>query len=614
MNKNFSPELSIPAQHAPASDSFDIRPQATKRWIAGLPMANTRETSRLVYGALREINRLELEPQTRFTALESFRTPTQHIGDILKKHFVGQPFPLPKKNQKVAEFARELQAEMALGYKIIVKELIETAASRGGGKLSSELKTLLTLSAHRAMHYLGRVLLHTYFVYAECPTNLWKEIHQLYLCAEAHKLDTKTVKDQEGRLVQESSIGAIHKQILLLALAGPYRMRQGEVDQIDIVLEAWAPHTRLLPATDPERKQALFAVLLDGDDQPRYFEQDQTDSGQYRRILDTVGLARVVRSHITPSSDDTEGKPEKKPSAPPVPLSQDILKRLMLAWGVMSKRSFSRAQTASKVFVASGLSAVHHYISGKGPFAPGHHNTGHMGERQQGTRAQFSSRAVRTETESQPDVWEFIYPGGRKAEKEGNATTHPAPLRPDAGGQFPTYVWNMLNESAGGVCLLWEDESPSKAQVGELICLQQLEPGDAPGHWEIGVIRWMKHATGKGLELGVQMLAPGARAIATKICKEDGRCGEYLRSLLLPELPALQQPETIITPAFPYRLGSPVIINDNGTERRVELVKMLEGTGLFAQFQFAEHDLSSQEKADKPADRPDDFDSVWSYI
>lgn len=577
-------------------------------------MANTRETSRLVYGALREINRLELEPQTRFTALESFRTPTRHIADILRKHFVGQPFPLPQKKQKVAEFARELQAEMALGYKIIVKELIGTAASRGIGKLGGEVKTLLTVSSHRAMYYLGRVLLHTYFVYGACPANLWKEIHQLYLCAHTHKLDAKAVRDPQGRLVQESSIGTLYKQILLLALAGPYRMRQGEVEQVDIALEAWAPHTRLLSAADAAGKQALFAVLLDGDDQPRYFEQDTADAGQYCRVLDTVGLARVVRDYIAASNVGAEGKPKKESSALPVPLSEDVLKRLMLAWGVMSKRSFSRTHTASRVLMASGLSAVHHYISGEGPFAPGCHNAGGSGGGPHGTRAQFSSRAVRTETDSRPDVWEFIYSGGRKAEKKGDAAPHSAPPRPGTGGEFPTYVWNRLNESAGGVCLLWEDESPSKAQVGELICLQQLEPGAAPDRWEIGVIRWMKHTAGKGLELGVQMLAPGGRAIATKACKADGRCGEYLRSLLLPELPALQQPETVITPAFPYRVGNPVIINDNGRGRRVELVKMLEGTGLFAQFQFAEHEQSGRAESDQSADRPGDFDSVWSYI
>jgi len=613
MSRGFSPEFAVPPQHTPGSDAFDVRPQAINRWIAALPMANVRESSRLVYRALKEINRLKLEPQARFTALEAFRTPIQHIAEILRKHFVGQPFPLPQKNQKVAEFARELQAEMALGYKIIVKDIIETTTSRGTAKPGSESKTPLGVAIHRALHYLGRVLLHTYFVYTACPANLWKEIHHLYLCAEANGLEDRTVKDRESRLVQESTIADTYKQILLLALAGPYRMRQGEVDQVDTVLEIWAPHTRLLPVSDPDGKQTLFAVLLDGDDQPRYFEQGKADDNQSRRLLDTVGLARVVRDYIVFSDSESARKPAKQP-APPVPLSQEVLKRLMLAWGVMSRRSFSRSQTASRVVMAMGLSAVHHYISGEQPFVPRRHDADHGGEGAQSKRAQFTSRPVRSETDSQPDVWEFIYPGAEGTKQEDEATTYPAPHAPETASEFPAHVWNMLNESAGGVCLLWEDESPSKAQVGELICLRQADQGDEPNRWEIGVIRWMKHTAAKGLELGVEMLAPGARAIATKACKEDGRCGEYLRSLLLPNIQGLQQPETIITPAFPYRVGTPVIINDDGEERRVELGKMLEATGLFAQFRFAEHDLPGQDKADKPADRPDDFDSVWSYI
>ena len=53
----------------------------------------------------------------------------------------------------------------------------------------------------------------------------------------------------------------------------------------------------------------------------------------------------------------------------------------------------------------------------------------------------------------------------------------------------------------------WNSDDTSKAQIGELIALQEF---DAKNNfeWRIGVIRWMQFTQKNGLEIGVQVLSP----------------------------------------------------------------------------------------------------------
>jgi hypothetical protein len=118
------------------------------------------------------------------------------------------------------------------------------------------------------------------------------------------------------------------------------------------------------------------------------------------------------------------------------------------------------------------------------------------------------------------------------------------------------------------------------------------------------------------MELGVEMLAPGAVAIAIKLLKPDGSCGPYMRALLLPAIKTIDQPATLLTPTVPYRTGDTVMVNIHGKETRAVLNKLVENTGCFAQFQFASVDQTQgpHTESDPAAAAPEDFDPLWGAI
>jgi len=87
-------------------------------------MANIGECARQIYTTLREMNRLIISPQDRFKSLEFLRPPLFVITETLKKHYIRQNLPLSPKNQKIAELAIQLNAELAMGYKSVIEDTL----------------------------------------------------------------------------------------------------------------------------------------------------------------------------------------------------------------------------------------------------------------------------------------------------------------------------------------------------------------------------------------------------------------------------------------------------------------------------------------------------------
>lgn len=593
----------LPERQPPTEGSFDTRPAQVEAWIGRLPLANLGETSRQLYHALLESNRLDIPAEQRFRMLELLRVPLQTAGDAMKKHFVGKQFPLAVKSRQIAELAQALLNQMALGYLIVVED--------SGYKRGFLRDSKLTASAsHRALTYLGLTLLRAYQVYAPYPLGVWRWIHGLYQNAEVQGFATTAIKDSLSKT--NTHCQDVYKRILLLALACPYRLRQGEVEQVYTWLADWTQYASLETLTQNANPTGLFVANCDSDDPPSYIVlRDVQYNCKHCRLLNATRLADVMRDAVA----------RQRRENGPRSVNEQALRRLMLAWGVMPKRRYSRSHKHSSIAVAMGLSATHYFISGEEALAGDDPNTMVFDN-----PAHFEANETRSRRPRRSDPWTQL--GAHLSREEHNHSSgsqyiefeHPtqkakltaANPSNSVGTGYRTYQWKMINISAGGYRLLWDSSETSQAQVGELLGLR--EHGDDDFHLSLGVVRWMKCGVGTGLELGVEMLSPGAVAVGTRILK--GKTGsEYMRSLLLPAIKAINQPATLLTSALPYHVGDTVIVNSHGKEARVELTKLVENTGTFAQFQFHPLDSQSSTSAGSHAlgDSPN-FDALWEQI
>ena len=355
---------------------------------------------------------------------------------------------------------------------------------------------------------------------------------------------------------------------MLLWLTSPYHLRQGEVTKVYNTLERWVQYCTVVKPAHPEDPAAdgQFGINLGKDQPPCPIAQNNFNCSPANcRVLETSKLAEHVRHDIkkeeyvitTTLTGIDMGRQD---------LSHDLLRRLLIAWGIEAKRGFPRTNKQEGVQVAIGLSAIHQFL------------TNHRQQSQQNPndpfaqRAEFESSVVKNLSDQSPDVWNMVYPDSKDVDltmivtEELAASAEPSPspsnislYSPEKDQTQPDMSlvgsWLIINESASGYCLEYADGNSTKAQVGELVGIRRRNTKQS-WKWGIGVIRWMKFNAQQEMQLGIEMLNPDAAAIGLRTAASDSGKYNYQRTLLLPEIPAIKQPTTLITAPVPWRVGN----------------------------------------------------------
>ncbi len=557
-------DLDLPRREKPGRLSFNTSTPAIQAWVDDLPLLNTGKTLELVSGALDQINKLDIPPLQRHEALELLSTSVMCVSDALKKGFLGKQLPLQADSLQQAKQVIELCNRMASGYRIVVDDAGSNEAQR----------PLLCTAIHRALRYLSEVLLTNYQIYVPYPDGLWGIIHALFGLAEELRLSTLPVTDNTLHAAASSSIETIYKQCLLLSLACPYRMRQNEIHYVYNGLLEWATASRLNQINDTQ-KLGLFAVNLRADLPPAYRAlHDDLPAGDNWRILDTSEMAHRMQQAISGQAGN-QGKASGLGDA-------QTMQRLMLAWGMMPKRKFSRYRQDASIRLVMGLNSIHQLSAAPAVEEDDEHNgIAETIHDHQYLQDPTFEKTTRISTEMR---------GGVRSGTSGTASGSPDKLFRGAysaagNSANPVELWKMENMSAGGFCMLWDSEYASSAQVGELVAIMPREE-ENKDNWQLGVIRWMKFTPEHGLELGIQLLAPGATAVWAYICEDDVHISNKLQGILLPEIKALNQPASLLLPSLPFRTGCISTLEDHDRKEAIILTRQLENTGTFAQYNF----------------------------
>jgi hypothetical protein len=100
--------------------------------------------------------------------------------------------------------------------------------------------------------------------------------------------------------------------------------------------------------------------------------------------------------------------------------------------------------------------------------------------------------------------------------------------------------------------------------------------------WSLAVLRWASNDD-QQLEIGTQLIAPNAKAIAIKSPKQD----QFEPALLLPDMPTLKQAASIIAVCGSYSPARVLEIDQQGTLSKILLTKLIDRTGSFERFQFS---------------------------
>jgi len=596
--------LTIPEQSLISLSFADHTSAAVNQWVKNLPLANVGEISRQLYQAIIELNKLQLIPNTRLQLLELLRPPIDYVCQELSKHFLNQSVVLSEKQQKIANLAQAIQIHLATGYKIVLIEVLPQISNE-------KVRKKFTCAAHRMMSEYGQVLLRANQLYTAIPKNIWLEMSRVYEYSENTNLLKYLVNDTQNKHNAESRIDQIYKQNLLLSCCRPNQLRQNDIQAAYDAFGYWSDYVEVKRELADE---SVFLINMNSDLGPRYRSLLQPGNINESYGFDTTELVERLNNYLDSINQKT--KPNNKNTnqqdiiALPKHISNIALNHLSHAFGILTKRSFKRISNEGSLNLCIGLSASHYFTSGQIEF--------HTQMLHRNTASIDNENNIFLTQAKQNDAWSEAYDSG------GPAATTPSDAlisfnqtaRPNIDTMYPQYNIPLVNTSPGGYCLQWPGDVPNNIQAGEILSLRE----SVSQHWSIAVIRWIRHIKQKGTQIGIELLAPSARPCGVQLLQKTGDPSEYLRGMLLPELSAIGQPATLITPRLPFQSGHKVSIKFTDAEGKCQLETRVSATGSFSQFELSDNTQLKPEleKAQvdeiKQPDSDEDFDSLWPTL
>jgi hypothetical protein len=569
----------------------EATPRDLKRWISSLPKANLGEMARQLYQGLTELNQLLTPSENRLQLLELLRPEVYFVCQHLERHFLNQAIVLDERPRKVANLCQALQNHLATGYKQIIQRIAP--------RYTKERGPLLSTAIQRAMHALNGPLIRANQLYCPVQDGLWLEQHQLYQIARQFQLHNIAINEPLAHHARTLTAEQTYAIALLMGCSRCNQMRQLNIGKLADALEAWSP---LIKLHTPARADSLFA-LDPTVDKPALYRTLFGDE-QLPQLLgiDPSSLADAISQYLDLPADQ---RSQSKLVVPPG-INTDLLQHLAAAWGNVAERTFQRTAGQGTLTLCIGMSALHFHVAGQKSFSE---------LLQLPAVAKAADFSLKMANDNGDDPWAGAFDtqrGGTSAvllpyeeiqyqsEADNDAANN-------AQQNFPTYELNIVNHSPGGYCLAWPKEVPPQLQAGELIGIQD----DSGQGWSIAIVRWVRQVRSGGTQMGVELIAPFAQPCGMQLIREEQN-SQYLRTLMLPEVRAMDKPPTVLAPRLPFQEGSKVMLNMSGKERKAALSNRKVSSSSYNQFEYTVYDApKAAESEQKPGQ---EFDSLWGSL
>jgi hypothetical protein len=612
-------KLNLPEQNAATADSSPSNPRKLKKVLSALPNANMGELTRQTFRILRDQNRQTMPSRHRLENLEMLREQARNIFNNLDKYFINRSLPLPDKSQKIINLNQSILRELINGYEIIAYQAANNLDTNVDGKT-------LSIAICRAINYLSEIFLRSSEVYAPRPKNLWFDVHQLYAFAESRNLTAKIVIDKEHK-PEKTTIENCYKQILLYALAHPTTLRQSDSERVFKKLYEWSQYTSIQYDVSEKLIDRVFCMRISEDSAPDYLSKKDLADDVTIRLLNVDKLVSHVENIITQQNK------QKLRLAVGDTIPVETLKVLVNAWAENAKRQYSRADRQCQINVAIGLKLAVETIHAsfqkddeeKIDTLSGLARTASQIKQDPDFTMQLivsdtdkREQGYITHTEiatEEGDTWDMVAKGRaltdthideKKLFNEGQLNLN----RPKSDSH-----WEIVNISAGGYCLRWNSDKTSKAQIGELIALQEFDSRNN-FEWRIGVIRWMQFTQKDGLEIGVQAISP--KVIAATARRFNRPDENPFDCLMLPDIKVLKQVSSTLLPAHAFKTNDKLVIQLEDSELNITLGSTKEHTGSFTQFTYRDTEedqrIRKQVKKEEATKNNDDFEELWSSL
>jgi len=593
---------------ANGDDTFESK--RFRQLIEQLPIGNIGQVSQNLHHLLKQMNASVLPISNRAGNLELMIKPLLVALDALAQGFSRESLPLNKRAGMMSEMHRCLCILAIQGYKVLLDQYHHESFT---GQFLHKSNRAMTL--HRVLYFLGRSLLQAFQLYRPAPPYIWREMHGIHRYAFDLKLADRAVDNEDQGLRKQSSVNDLYKQILLLSLAGPYRLMQGEVTRVYQALSRWAPQAQLLDLGKSDADAGPFMVDIGIDEAPRYMGAERDHQVLRGWVLDTSDMAVRLADELEATAA-LHGA--MRPQDTPDKLSPDLLARLMLTWGIGSRRVAERDETQGEVTLICGLQAIYAELGGE-PLPDTAGKPGTFGTMQSGEEAEKPKGIPQTlladdeyviqDSPQLQSIRRWIADNNAPAMQA--AAPAPAPTPRDEPPARPvTRICPVYNASSNGYHLGWGLGAQASISVGELVAVTHQDAGGVEC-LRLGVIRWMRVERPDVVDFGVELIMGDALPVVYYRQWGRDRQEGYWPGLLLQHP---NEDQTVITAPFYSEPGQRSWLVSRGDKRQIVLSREIEATASFIQFYY--HDPAQPKRRESNASEINeaDFEQLWTNL
>ncbi len=524
---------------------------ACQDWLSSVPLANAVQAQSMFLRQLNLLHRFALPPLERFAILESLRGPLSDVQELAARKFTGKPLPFAPHEQAALDSNLSVWHVLALGY---LRCFVVFCCGNPG------IASLPALAAHRTLiagnadlaAKTASLAQRTLSVFADWQLDLcrgellpdpsyWKNLHQIVAAAETLGIAARAISDpvRQGNL--PTSALAAYAECHLLCTANPYELPARHLAWVARWAKRWGAKLTLLKTPPEEIRNRAVPLWVDLEsDRPASYLPQPSNGGRW---LETTELRKSLLARIALLEQGRTPAELQLGDDVTQPAAGQLLHQILQRWckGKAPRRDERHAASGACSLIA-GFEAVHYHLSGRRPF-------------------QTPSRDAATLRREREEFEVF----GERSHRVGS----PGDGQDSSVEDWQVMDdWRLLDESGTGLRITRPLRKGVRVGAGLLIAVKTRDSQ----RFTLGSLRWALREGEDVLAAGIQLFPGEARPVALRTIESDQTRGTWQPGFLLPEMPSLDQPASVVVPAGMFRTERGI---EAMADQQVQVFKLL---------------------------------------
>ncbi|WP_111892513.1 GTPase [Acinetobacter sp. MB5] len=453
-----------------------------QEWLLRLPSIHLGDSSKSLLNAVIEILELKCEEPLRFELIQSLHLSLEQVLGTLEKYFLSDVASVMNHNESIVELAQQFRCYMARTYIHIAFEshaqLISKQFSLFAFRQKKQLQDIRSLSTYYALQQLSLLKFQQQVLYKSSLVGQWRIGHQLFILAEYNDFHLEDINYLHGSINQLTNIYQVYNQINLLDILNTHQIRPIEIQSLYQCTYQWV---QLLELTKKESTTSRY-IIDPNKDFPPVLNNMEIKKGsdcyfiETQALLDHINLANLPQNrNISPTEKHY--------------LSSSLIFHVQNVLNNIPERRYERYDYISTIQLAFGLQSAHYYLS---------HAT-HFED-----TLQLNSRVHLQQNNSK------FLSGWNDEPSSSNHKSLYSVLDQET---KQIHTCTVMDISINGYRIRWTGDVPKQLRAGEFILVQE----NAQSPWRGGVIRWLKQASTKHLEFGIEILSQDLTPCAVQL-------------------------------------------------------------------------------------------------